>query len=147
MPVIILSAFSVFGFDGALPAARTMAAIAGVLLVAVQHRYIQAEIERESLVAFQPGVDRMQTVPQLAGLNTGMDPSHGIGADRLPPGPAFPEPRSLHCLQCIEASQVRPKHRYAGLQYRSGWDARLQAPVGHPGQQAGKVKDLFGVAD
>jgi hypothetical protein len=40
-----------------------MAAVAGVLLAAVLDRPVESEIEGESLVPLQPGVDPMPTLP------------------------------------------------------------------------------------
>jgi hypothetical protein len=104
LTVVELGALSVFGLDGALPASRAMAAIAGVLFVAVQDGHVVSEIQRESLVPLQSGVDIVQAIPKLADRDGGLYPSHGIGARRMPLQPALPEARGAYRFEGIETS-------------------------------------------
>src|ERR1019366_1144991 len=106
-----LSALSLFGLHGALPASRTMAAVAGVLFVAIQNRNVQTQIQRQRLVPLQTAVDLVETVPQLAGIDDGMYPPHGVGAGHGASQPPFPESGGGNGFQRIKASQSRPEHR------------------------------------
>ena len=88
-----------------------MTAVAGVLFVGIQYRNVQTQIQRQRLVPLQTAVDLVETVPQLAGIDDGMYPSHGVGAGHCPAQPPFPESGGGNGLQRIEASQSRPEHR------------------------------------
>ena len=118
--MVILNALSLFGLYGALQASRTMAAVAGMLLVAIQDRDIQTQIQRQRLIPLEPAVDLVETVPQLADIHGSMHPSHGVGADHGPFQPPFPESGGGNGFQGIEASQARPEHRQGGFQDERG---------------------------
>lgn len=53
-----------------------------MLLVAIQDRDIQTQIQRQRLIPLELAVDLVETVPQLADIQHSMHPSHGVGADR-----------------------------------------------------------------
>jgi hypothetical protein len=55
--MVVLDALAVFGLDFPLAATGTLTPVAGVLFMAIQDRDIKSKIERESLIALQPGVD------------------------------------------------------------------------------------------
>jgi hypothetical protein len=148
LPVVILNALSLFGLHGALAASRTMAAVAGVLFVAIQNRNVQTQIQGQRFVPLQTTVDLVETIPQLAGIDGGMYPSHGFGADHGPSQPPFPEASSGNGFQRIEAAQARPEHRQSGFQYQRGRRPRLLTTVGDFVEHlAGKVKHLLGIAN
>ena len=137
-----------FGLHGALAASRTMAVVAGMLFVAIQNRNVQTQIQGQRLVPLQTTVDLVETVPQLVGIDGGMYPSHGFGADHWPSQPPFPEAGGGNGLQRIEASQTRPEHRQSGFQDQRGRRPRLLALVGDFVEHlAGEVKHLLGIAN
>ena len=91
MPVVILNALSLFGLHGALQTSLAMAAVTGMLFVAIQDRDIQAQIQRQRLVALQAAIDLVDAVAELAGIDGGMHSSHGVGAGHGSAQPPFPE--------------------------------------------------------
>jgi hypothetical protein len=54
LPVVVLNALSLFGLHDALEASRTMAPVAGMLLVAIQNCDIQTQIQRQRFIPLQP---------------------------------------------------------------------------------------------
>ena len=66
--------------------------------------HVVSEIQRQSLVPLQSGVDIVQAIPKLADRDGSLYPSHGIGARRMPPHPALPEARGAYGFQGIETS-------------------------------------------
>ena len=125
-----------------------MATVAGMLFVAIQNRDIQTQIQRQRLVPLQTAVDLVKTVSQLGGIDGGMYPSHGVGADHCPSQPLSPESGGGNGFQRVEASQVRPEQRQSGFQYQRGRRPRLLTRVGDFVEHlAGEVKHLFGIAN
>jgi hypothetical protein len=148
LSVVILKALSLFGSHGALAASRTMPAVAGMLLVAIQNGNIQAQIQRQRFVPLQTAVDLVKAIPQLADVHGGVYSSHGIGADHVPSQPPFPESGGRKGIQRIETSQTSPAHRQGGLQNLRGKCSRLLTRVGDFVEHlAGKVKHLLGIAN
>ena len=125
-----------------------MAAVAGMLLVAIQDRDVQPQIQGQRLVPLQTAVELVEAIPQLADFHDGMHPSHGVGADHLPCQPSFPEPGGGKRFQRMEASQARPEHCQSGFQYERSRRPWLLTPVGDFIEHlAGEVKHLLGIAN
>ena len=125
-----------------------MAAVAGMLLVAVQDRDVQTQVQGQRLVWLQPAVELVEAIPPLADIHGGMHPSHGVGADHLPCQPSIPEAGGGDGFQRIEASQAGPEHRQRRFQDPRGRRPWLGPPVGDFVEHlAGKVNHLLGIAN
>src|SRR5260370_14608684 len=94
--------------EGGLQAAGTVTPVTGVAFVAVQHGETDALIIGQSLVAFQLLIDQEDTVPELIGVESGRDPTQGVGAGQRFAQPLFPEARGVDLGQSVEAGQAGP---------------------------------------
>ena len=125
-----------------------MAAVAGMLLVAIQNGDVQTQVQGQRLVLLQTAVDLVEAIPQLADVHGGMHSPHGVGADHVPSQPPFPESGGGKSFQRMETSQTRPTHRQSGLQNLCSKCSRLLTRVSDFVEHlAGKVKHLLGIAN
>src|ERR1700675_5005652 len=128
--MIVLDAIALLAMDGPLQTTRAVAPIAGVTLMAIQHRHSMPEIEGERFVTFQPLVNPVEALAQIGSPELGVDTSNRVDAAQGLAQPLLPETSPRNGLYRMEASQLRPKHDQGGFQPHHRGNPRRKPPIG-----------------
>lgn len=131
--MVVLNPVAVVGVDRPLHASRTMTEVTGVGFMPIQNRHIQSAPRGQRLVPFQTGVEVMQSLAQMLGIDAGVDAPHGIRTGRRATEPVLPEPRGAMLIERVQAAQAGPKHHQAGFEQNREGDARFQPRILHLG--------------
>jgi hypothetical protein len=80
LPVVELRAIRIPGVDRSFQAARALAAVAGMALVAIEDGNAHPLMVGQRFVSLQPVIDMMNPMPQTFGIHQGVHSSDTIGA-------------------------------------------------------------------
>ena len=116
--------------------------------MAVQHGETDALMIGQSLVAFQLLIDQEDSLPELIGVESGRDPTQGVGAGQGFAQPLFPEARGGNLRQSVEAGQARPEQDQSRFDHGGSGTTRIQSAIFQGRQQRRReAEDFFAVAD